>query len=100
MPVAIPNVPDAKTTMPDWENICQQCGECCFEKLPDKHGRLYTSNIPCRFLDVATRRCKVYHKRFDVGEGCIKLTPEVVREADWLPENCAYVQHMRREKQK
>lgn len=83
--------------MKEWEEICQQCGECCFEKFVGKQGRLYTSSIACRYLDVATRACKVYHKRFEVGEGCIKLTPEVVRKADWLPEDCAYVQHMRDE---
>jgi len=79
----------------EWEAICRQCGACCFEKVVDRHGRWHTSDIACRFLDVVSRRCKVYHKRFEVGEGCIKLTPEIVRDADWLPEDCAYVQYMR-----
>jgi hypothetical protein len=94
MLAVIRNVPDGATSLKDWDAICRQCGECCFEKFADKHGRLHTSSIACRFLDVATRRCKVYHKRFEVGEGCIKLTPEVVRQADWLPENCAYVRYL------
>jgi hypothetical protein len=97
MPAAILNAPDRSISVKQWEDICRQCGECCFEKFADKHGRLHTSTIACRFLDVATRSCKVYHKRFDVGEGCVKLTPEVVREADWLPEDCAYVRYMRDE---
>jgi uncharacterized cysteine cluster protein YcgN (CxxCxxCC family) len=37
----------------------------------------------------------VYHKRFDVGEGCIKLTPEVVEVVQWLPADCAYVELIR-----
>jgi len=74
----------------DWESICQQCGLCCFEKYVDDRGRITTTPIPCRHLDVVTRDCRVYHKRLDVGEGCVKLTPEVVAEADWLPEECAY----------
>jgi uncharacterized cysteine cluster protein YcgN (CxxCxxCC family) len=81
-----------------WEDICRQCGQCCFEKIIDGQGRPYTTDIACRFLDVVTRRCKVYHKRFEVGEGCINLTPEVVRDADWLPEDCAYVEYIRRPK--
>jgi hypothetical protein len=79
-----------------WEALCRQCGQCCFEKVIDPHGRVHTTTIACRYLDVVTRRCKVYHKRFEVGENCVKLTPEVVRTADWLPEDCAYVQYMRK----
>lgn len=79
----------------NWESLCRQCGECCFEKVIDRRGRPVTTSIACRFLDIDTRRCKVYHKRFEVGEGCIKLTPEVVRQADWLPESCAYVLYLK-----
>jgi len=35
---------------------------------------------------------KPYYKRFAVGEGCIKLTPEVVEIVQWLPAGCAYVE--------
>jgi uncharacterized cysteine cluster protein YcgN (CxxCxxCC family) len=73
-----------------WENICRRCGECCFEKWIEEDDRIRFTRIPCRHLDIVTRECRVYHKRFDVGEGCIKLTPEVVRTSRWLPEGCAY----------
>lgn len=76
--------------MDDWEDLCLRCGLCCFEKKIDQRGRIVTTRIPCRHLDIVTRECRVYHKRFDVGEGCIKLTPEVVAAATWLPELCAY----------
>ncbi|MEJ2470146.1 MAG: hypothetical protein P8Y96_03395 [Desulfuromonadales bacterium] len=76
--------------MTDWEAICRRCGGCCFEKEILSSGRLQTTRIACRHLDIVSRECRVYHKRFDVGEGCIKLTPQIVREADWLPEDCAY----------
>ncbi len=81
-----------------WENLCLRCGLCCFEKWLDGDGRVHPTRIPCRFLDVVSRECKVYHKRLEVDEGCIQLTPEVVRKINWLPEECAYVKALRREK--
>ena len=73
-----------------WEALCNGCGECCFEKDVDEHGRMVTTRISCRYLDITSRECRVYHKRFDVGERCVKLTPELVKNADWLPDSCAY----------
>jgi uncharacterized cysteine cluster protein YcgN (CxxCxxCC family) len=73
-----------------WEEACKRCGLCCFEKSVDLKGQPVTTRIPCRHLDIISRECRVYHKRLDVGEGCIKLTPEVVAKADWLPDGCAY----------
>ena len=79
----------------DWEDICNQCGLCCFNKIIEDDGTVYTTPIPCKYLDVVNRTCKVYHKRFETGEECVKLTPELVANAIWLPEECAYVQHIR-----
>jgi hypothetical protein len=77
-------------TVNEWEDICNRCGLCCFEKYIDEHDRLIITTIPCRFLDIFSRECKVYHKRFKVGEDCQKLTPELVATVDWLPDECAY----------
>lgn len=74
----------------DWENLCHRCGGCCFEKCIDDRGRIISTPVPCRFLDIITRQCRVYHKRFAVDKDCIQLTPEVVRSLEWLPEHCAY----------
>lgn len=74
----------------EWENLCRRCGQCCFEKKYDEYGQIVTTRVACRHLDIVTRECRVYHKRFDVGENCVKLTPAVVAEADWLPACCAY----------
>lgn len=78
----------------EWENLCHRCGECCFEKWVDDTGNIHPTAIPCRFLDIITRECKVYHKRFEVGEGCVKLTPQVVETVQWLPEGCAYLRQV------
>lgn len=73
-----------------WERICLRCGQCCFEKWIGEDGRVCHTRIPCRHLDVVSRQCRVYHKRLEVGEGCIKLTADVVRQVSWLPHDCAY----------
>lgn len=77
-------------TQQEWENLCNRCGLCCFEKTIDTNNHVTTTRIPCRFLDLFSRECKVYHKRFEVGEDCQKLTPELVAQVNWLPEECAY----------
>lgn len=83
-----------------WEKICVQCGDCCFEKVIDPNGEIYHTSIPCRYLDINSRLCKVYHKRFETGEECIRLTPEIVKKVNWLSDSCAYVTLLRNPDQK
>lgn len=73
-----------------WEAICQRCGECCFEKKIDMLGTVHTTSVPCRFLDIHTRSCRIYHHRLQAEEDCIELTAEILPELDWLPQDCAY----------
>jgi len=73
-----------------WEETCKRCGLCCFEKAVDRRGRWVTTRVPCRHLDIVSRECRVYSKRLEVGEGGVKLTPDLVAKADWLPEHCTY----------
>lgn len=80
--------------MTDWEDICRRCGECCFEKWIDTDGSIVTTQIACRYLDVVSRHCKVYPHRLEVDEGCVNLTPELVRSVDWLPKDCAYLAYL------
>lgn len=77
-------------TQQEWEELCNRCGLCCFEKKIDTYNRIITTRVACRYLDLFSRECKVYHKRFEVGEECQKLTPEVVAQVNWLPDKCAY----------
>jgi hypothetical protein len=78
-------------SMQDWEDLCRRCGQCCFEKWIEEDGRLRFTRIPCRHLDMVSRKCRVYAKRLEVGEGCVQLTPENLPELHWLPADCAYV---------
>jgi uncharacterized cysteine cluster protein YcgN (CxxCxxCC family) len=82
-------------THKEWEDLCRRCGLCCFEKWTEG-DRVHHTRIPCQHLDIVTRLCRVYDKRLDVGEGCVQLTPGMVRKIRWLPEECAYVHHLQR----
>lgn len=73
-----------------WEELCRQCGRCCFEKYEDGNGAIFHTRTPCRYLDINTRRCRIYERRFTINPECIKLTPELVATLPWLHPDCGY----------
>lgn len=76
----------------EWDALCDGCGICCLEKLRDEAtGEVEITSVACSFLDVFTCRCKVYRHRWVACPDCLKITPDCVRDADWLPPTCAYV---------
>ncbi len=78
-------------TPEEWESLCDGCGRCCLHKLRDEGTEaLSFTNVACRLLDTATCRCSDYENRFTHVPDCIQLTPETLREVDWLPPSCAY----------
>ena len=92
---------DSSTRMPyasrmsdteNWETLCKQCGLCCFEKIEDDDGTIFYTATPCRYLDVVSRECNIYERRFEINPECIKLTEELVRELRWLRDDCGYRQ--------
>ncbi len=77
-PADIPNVPEVNgedSKARAWESRCKRCGLCCFEKGIDGKGRIITTQVPCRHLDIHTRLCRVYKQRQQIEYDCIKLTP-------------------------
>ncbi|MDD2900273.1 MAG: hypothetical protein PHI31_16380 [Desulfuromonadaceae bacterium] len=73
-----------------WDSRCKQCGRCCFEKIEDERGNIFYTQTACRFLDVVSRECKIFDRRFEINPSCVKLTPELVRTLRWLPRDCGY----------
>ncbi|HTP64661.1 MAG TPA: YcgN family cysteine cluster protein [Geobacteraceae bacterium] len=74
----------------EWEAICKKCGLCCFEKIEQENGAIFFTQTPCRYLDIVTRKCKIYDRRFDINPECVKLTPELVKRINWLHDGCGY----------
>jgi len=74
----------------EWDNLCKQCGLCCFEKLEDSRGRIIYLDTACKYLDFETRQCRIYERRFEINPSCVKLTPELVPQLHWLPPTCGY----------
>lgn len=73
-----------------WDGLCKQCGLCCFEKLEDGRGKIIYTQTACRYLDLESRRCKIFERRFEINPSCVKLTPELVPQLHWLPPECGY----------
>jgi uncharacterized cysteine cluster protein YcgN (CxxCxxCC family) len=87
------NVEEKGTALKDWESKCNQCGFCCFEKIESDNGAIFYTQTPCRYLDVVTRQCKVYKRRFEINPECVQLTPELVSTLKWLHPECGYRQN-------
>lgn len=75
----------------EWEALCDGCGKCCLHKLEDEDtGEFYQTNVACKLLDLKTARCSDYrHRRAHVPD-CVRLTPRLAGEMQWLPASCAY----------
>ena len=78
-------------TPEQWESLCDGCGRCCLHKLRDEETEeLSFTSVSCRLLDTQSCRCSRYETRRRWVPDCVSLTPETLREIDWLPPSCAY----------
>lgn len=74
-----------------WEALCDGCGQCCLHKLEDADtGEIYPTNVACRLLDLTTARCADYRHRKAQVPDCLRLTPRLAADIEWLPATCAY----------
>lgn len=76
-----------------WEEVCEHCGRCCYEKY-DYHGKIFYSDIPCQYLDQETNLCRIYERRSELNPDCVHLTPKLVRSGI-LPDDCPYVKRLK-----
>lgn len=77
---------------PEWENLCRRCGRCCYEKV-EYLGQIYSTEVPCEFLDLRSKLCTVYAQRCQRKPGCVKLNAEIIA-LRVLPAGCAYVREI------
>ena len=76
----------------EWENVCNKCGKCCFDKILNGNGILVIDyNKPCQYLKYIGRKanCSIYNRRFDHCEKCNTI-PEAIQKR-YLPADCPYV---------
>jgi uncharacterized cysteine cluster protein YcgN (CxxCxxCC family) len=74
-----------------WEALCDRCGLCCQIRLEDEEtGEVALSNAVCKFFDRSAHQCSDYANRQKNVPDCTRVTPETVRDLDWLPATCAY----------
>ena len=77
-----------KTSRNVHEDICRKCGKCCRRKAIIGGRVVYLPHY-CKYLDVNTKLCTVYHRRFEVNSAC-KSIEEAIRMRI-LPADCVYV---------
>ena len=78
-------------TRAEWEALCDGCGKCCLHKVEDEDsGAVYPTNVACKLLDLKTARCRDYKHRRAFVPDCLRLTPRLAGELEWLPGTCAY----------
>ena len=76
---------------PEWESLCDSCGQCCLFKLEDADTGEYTlTDVACRFLDHDTCQCSEYTNRQRNVPDCVNVTATNIAELRWMPETCAY----------
>lgn len=75
----------------EWESLCDGCGLCCLHKIEhEETGEVLYSSLICKLYDLQKKTCSDYPNRQQTIPDCISLTPDIVREAYWLPESCGY----------
>jgi hypothetical protein len=81
----------AEMTAEEWEALCDGCARCCLYKLEDEDtGKIYTTNVACKLLDLENCRCGDYARRHELNPDCLILDAILVRRLRWMPETCAY----------
>ena len=76
---------------PEWEALCDGCGQCCRHKLEDADsGTVYPTRVACQLLDTKSCQCTDYANRHASVPDCITLTVNRVNAYTWLPTTCAY----------
>ena len=80
-----------------WDDICTQCGACCYQRDRDEvSGELVINKkAPCRFLDTDSQLCTTYDTRLKACAECKQVTVFHALFSRYLPDDCGYVSTFR-----
>ncbi len=79
----------------NWDDLCTQCGICCYCRKIWPNGEVTVYKEHCRFLDPMTNLCTVYEDRFKKCAECRKVNLWRALFNTTLPYSCPYVQTFR-----
>lgn len=78
-------------TQDQWESLCDGCARCCLIKLEDEDTlELAYTEVVCKLLDLGACQCTKYSERNRLVPDCIELTPDKIKDLQWMPTTCAY----------
>ena len=78
-----------------WDDLCTQCGQCCYRRDRVQGELVIDRSSPCRFLDTETQLCTVYESRLSTCANCKRLTVFHALFSPYLPDDCGYVEKLR-----
>lgn len=79
-----------------WDDLCTQCGQCCYKRDRVQGELVIDRNSPCQFLDTDTQLCTVYESRLSTCANCKRLTIFHALFSPYLPDDCGYVEKFRK----
>jgi len=71
--------------------LCRKCGRCCCAKLILEEEIVFTPYF-CKYLDLHSRLCTVYEKRFEMNLDCLSVKDGL--ELGVFPADCPYTQNV------
>lgn len=75
----------------EWESLCDGCAKCCLFKVEDEDdGKLYATNVVCRYLDTEKCQCTCYSERSVKVPECVTLSSHNLSDVYYMPNTCAY----------
>ena len=78
-----------------WDDICTQCGACCYRRDRVAGELVVKKDQPCRFLDTDHNLCTTYDTRFKECAECRQVTLVHALFSRYLPDDCGYVEKFR-----
>ena len=78
-----------------WDDICTQCGACCYRRDRVDGELVVHTDRPCRFLDTERNLCTTYDTRFKECAECRQVTIVHALFSRYLPDDCGYVEKFR-----